>query len=136
MVEYEDCIVFNLAKAYQTAHGRLAALLKPLGLTPVQTLALDAIAQVDGPSASEIGKRLRLDNATISGVLDRLADGGWIVKQADERDRRALRIFPSDKALDLNNQVIEARDEANDQILAELTLEEKVLLKRLLRDIR
>jgi len=136
MVEYEDCIVFNLAKAYQTAHGRLAALLKPLELTPIQTLVLDAIAGGDGPSASEIGKRLRLDNATISGVLDRLADGGWIVKQADERDRRALRIFPSDKALDLNNQVIEARDEANDQILAELTLEEKVLLKRLLRDIR
>jgi DNA-binding MarR family transcriptional regulator len=136
MVEYEDCIVFNLAKAYQTAHGRLAALLKPLGITPIQTLVLDAIAGEDGPSASEIGKRLLLDNATISGVLDRLADGGWIVKQADERDRRALRIFPSDKALDLNNQVIEARDEANDQILAELTLEEKVLLKRLLRDIR
>ena len=136
MVEYEDCIVFNLAKAYQTAHGRLAALLKPLGLTPIQTLVLDAIAQGDGPSASEIGKRLRLDNATISGVLDRLADGGWIVKQADERDRRALRIFPSDKALDLNNQAVAAREEANDQILAELTLEEKVLLKRLLRDIR
>ena len=136
MVEYEDCIVFNLAKAYQTAHGRLAALLKPLGLTPIQTLVLDAIAQGDGPSASEIGKRLLLDNATISGVLDRLADGGWIVKQADERDRRALRIFPSDKALDLNNQAVAAREEANDQILAELTLEEKVLLKRLLRDIR
>jgi len=136
MVEYENCIVFNLAKAYQTAHGRLAALLKPLGLTPIQTLVLDAIAGEDGPSASEIGKRLRLDNATISGVLDRLADHGWIVKRADERDRRALRIFPSDKALDHNNQVIEARDEANDQILADLTLEENVLLKRLLRDIR
>jgi DNA-binding MarR family transcriptional regulator len=136
MVEYDDCIVFNLAKAYQTAHGRLATLLKPLGLTPIQTLVLDAIAEGDGPSASEIGKRLVLDNATISGVLDRLADGGWIVKQTDERDRRALRIFPSEKALELCAQVITARDQANELILAQLTLEEKVLLKRLLRDIR
>jgi DNA-binding MarR family transcriptional regulator len=136
MVEYDDCIVFNLGKAYQTAHGKLATLLKPLGLTPIQTLVLDAIAEGDGPSASEIGRRLLLDNATISGVLDRLADGGWIVKQTDERDRRALRIFPSDKALGLSAQVIAARDEANGQILAQLTLEEKVLLKRLLRDIR
>jgi DNA-binding MarR family transcriptional regulator len=136
MVEYDDCIVFNLAKAYQTAHGKLATLLKPLGLTPIQTLVLDAIAEGDGPSASEIGKRLLLDNATISGVLDRLADGGWIVKQTDERDRRALRIFPSDKALESGAEVITARDEANDQILAELNVEEKILLKRLLRDIR
>ena len=136
MVAYDECIVFNLAKAYQTAYGKLAALLKPLGLTPIQTLVLDAIAEGDGPSASEIGKRLVLDNATISGVLDRLADGGWIVKQTDERDRRALRIFPSDKALELCAQVIAARDQANDQILAELNVEEKVLLKRLLRDIR
>jgi DNA-binding MarR family transcriptional regulator len=105
-------------------------------LTPIQTLVLDAISEGDGPSASEIGKRLLLDNATISGVLDRLADGGWIVKQTDERDRRALRIFPSPKALDSCAQVIAARDEANDHILAQLTLEEKVLLKRLLRDIR
>ncbi len=136
MVEYDDCIVFNLAKAYQTAHGKLATLLKPLGLTPIQTLVLDAIAEGDGPSASEIGKRQLLDNATISGVLDRLADGGWIVKQTDERDRRALRIFPSDKALESGAEVITARDEANDQILAELNVEEKILLKRLLRDIR
>jgi DNA-binding MarR family transcriptional regulator len=136
MVAYDDCIVFSLGKAYQTAHGTLATLLKPLGLTPIQTLVLDAISEGDGPSASEIGKRLLLDNATISGVLDRLADGGWIVKQTDERDRRALRIFPSPKALDSCAQVIAARDEANDHILAQLTLEEKVLLKRLLRDIR
>jgi hypothetical protein len=82
MLKYEDCIVFNLAKAYQSAHSRMAALFKPHGLTPIQALVLQAISEQEGQSASEISKRLLLDNATLSGVLDRLADGGWVERRA------------------------------------------------------
>jgi DNA-binding MarR family transcriptional regulator len=136
MVDYEDCIVFNLAKAYQTAHGRFAALLKPHGLTPIQALVLQAVSEEQGLSASEISKQLVLDNATLSGVLDRLADGGWIEKRNDETDRRVNRIFLSDKAGRHGETLVELRSQANDEIMASLSLEERVLLKRLLKDIR
>jgi DNA-binding MarR family transcriptional regulator len=136
MVDYENCIVFNLAKAYQAAHGRMAALLKPFGLTPIQALVLEAIAEEEGQSASDISKRLLLDNATLSGVLDRLAEAGWIVKKTDDRDRRVMRIFLSDSAREQRPKVGKARDGANQEILGSLTAEESVLLKRLLKDIR
>ena len=71
MKSFEDCIVFLLAKAYQKAHGNLKKRLHPYGLTPIQNLILQALQEEDGLSAGDIGKRLVLDNATLSGVLDR-----------------------------------------------------------------
>ena len=136
METYRDCIVFLLAKAYQTAHGNLKKRLLSYGLTPIQFLTLAALAEEDGISAGEIGKRLVLDNATLSGVLDRLADRGWIEKQTDLNDKRLLRVYLTDKTKDLQEELREERERANAEILHSLSLEEKVLLKRLLRDVQ
>jgi DNA-binding MarR family transcriptional regulator len=135
MEKFEDCIVFLLAKAYQKAHGNLKKRLHPYGLTPIQNLILEALREEDGLSAGDIGKKLVLDNATLSGVLERLADRGWIDKQTDLNDKRLLRIFLTDKTKSLQGALGEERDQANEEILHALSVEEKVLLKRLLRDV-
>ncbi len=133
MHQYDDCIIFLLAKAYQGAQGLFKKRLKSYNLTPVQHLILEALWEEDGLSAGEIGKRLVLDHATVSGVLDRMAEGGWIVKETDQADKRFLRVYLSTKAHEIRSQLTSIRQEANEEILADLTFEEKVLLKRLLR---
>jgi DNA-binding MarR family transcriptional regulator len=135
MAQYEDCIVFLLAKAYQRAHGAFKGRLQAYGVTPVQHLILEALWEEEGLSAGDIGKKLMLDSATLSGVLDRMAEGEWIVKETDIEDRRYLRIYLTSKARELRPQLIEARKLANEEVLGCFTLEEKVLLKRLLRDL-
>ena len=133
---YEDCIVFLLAKAYQKAHGDLKRQLYPYGLTPIQHLVLAALWEEDGLTASDISKRLVFDGATLSGVLDRLSAGGWILKQSDESDKRMLRISLTQKSIDLKPELSAVRDKTNEDLMAPFSLEEKVLLKRLLRDIQ
>jgi DNA-binding MarR family transcriptional regulator len=135
MLHYSDCIVFLLAKAYQKAHSNFKKLLAEYGLTPIQVLIIEALRDEEGVSAGEIGKKLVLDSATLSGVLDRLAEKGWIVKQTDAEDRRSLKIYLSDKAKEMAAPIAEQRQKANDEIMESLSTEEKVLLKRLLKDI-
>ena len=136
MESYEDCIVFLLAKAYQRAHGILKDRLRPHGLTNVQFLILGVLGQEDGVSAGEIGQRLVLDSATLSGTLDRMSDNGWITKEPDPHDRRVVRVFLAPKARQLFDSLREVRVEGNQEVLKNLSQEEKVLLKRLLRDLR
>ena len=136
MKTYDDCIIFLLAKAYQKAHGNFKKRLHTYGLTPMQHLILEALWREDGLSASDIGKKLVLDGATLSGVLDRLALGGWILKKSDVEDKRVLRIFLSSKSKDRRIKLSQARDQTNDDLLKPFTLEEKVLLKRFLRDMQ
>ena len=133
---YDDCIIFLLAKAYQKAHGDFKRRLQLYSLTPIQHLIMEALWAEDGLSASEISKQLVLDGATLSGVLDRLAAGGWIVKKTDSTDKRIIRVFLTSKSKGLKPKLSEARDRTNEKLLKSFTLEEKVLLKRLLRDIQ
>jgi DNA-binding MarR family transcriptional regulator len=136
MAKYEDCILFLLSKAYQKAFGNFKRRLQDYGLTPVQSLVLMTISEEEGLSAGEIGKRLVLDNATLSGVLDRLAEGGWVIKGTAEEDKRLLRIYLTPKAKEMTDIILKERDGLNEEILRPLKQEEKLLLKRMLKDLQ
>jgi len=136
MKTFDDCIIFLLAKAYQKAHGEFKKRLHTYGLTPIQHLILETLWAEDGLSAGDIGKLLVFDGATISGVLDRLSAGGWIFKKSDSEDKRVLRIFLTPKSRDLKPELSKERDQVNDQLMQPFTLEERVLLKRFLRDFQ
>lgn len=130
-----DCTVFLLAKAYQKAHGLIQQRLKPFGLTNLQHLVLEGLWYRPGVTAAELGRLLRLDKATLSGVVERMAEGGWLLKREDPGDRRVVRLFPSERAEALKERLIAERRAANAELLSAYTLEERVVLKRLLRDL-
>ena len=117
MIQYDDCIIFLLAKAYQKAHGNFKKRLAPYGLTPIQYLILEALWKEEGVSAGDIGKKLVLDSATLSGVLDRMAEKEWIFKETDLEDKRFLRIFLSGRAKEVRVVLVQEREQANDEIL-------------------
>ena len=136
MKTYDDCIIFLLAKAYQRAHGDFKRKLQSYGVTPIQHLILEVLWGEDGLSASDIGKKLVLDGATLSGVLDRLAAGDWILKKPDTDDKRVLRNYLTTKSKELKPRMSEVRDQTNEDLLKNFSLEEKLLLKRFLRDMQ
>lgn len=133
--EVPDCTVFLLGKAYQKAHGDFKKHLKPFGLTNMQHLVLEGLWYHEGVTAAELGKVLILDKATLSGVLDRMVDGGWIEKLQDPDDKRVYRLFPSAKANEMKNELIDVRKKANEILLADFSPEEQLLFKRLLKDL-
>ena len=131
----EDCFIFLMAKVYQKAHSNFKKQLQRYDLTPMRHLVLEALWDEEGLTAGEIARRLVLDNATLSGVIDRMAKTGWIVKQADPGDKRAMQIFLTAKAKEMKAPVLEERRKANEDSLSPLSPEEKVFLKRLLKDL-
>lgn len=130
-----DCTIFLLAKAYQKAHANFKKRLKPYGLTNLQHLVLEGLWHREGLTAAELGKLLVLDKATLSGILERMTEAGWIIKKPDIDDRRIFRLYPSKKANGLKKKLIAVRKKSNEDLLARFTMEEQVLLKRLLRDL-
>lgn len=130
-----DCTIFLLAKAYQKAHGEFKKCLKPYGLTNLQHLVLEGLWYQEGVTAAELGKLLTLDKATLSGVLDRMLDSGWIDKKRDPEDGRLIRIYPTEKSDDLKDELIDLRTKANAEFMSGFTKDEQVLFKRLLRDL-
>jgi len=130
-----DCTIFLLAKAYQKAHGLFKKDLKPFKLTNIQHLVLEALWYREGFTAAELGKFLVLDKATLSGVLDRLTEAGWIRKEPDPDDGRVVRLYTAEKADGMKTELIALRKAANEKLLSAFKPEEQVLLKRFLRDL-
>ena len=124
-----------LAKAYQKAHGQFKALLRPYSLTNIQHLVLEGLWYEQGVTAAELGKLLVLDKATLSGVLDRMLDSGWIRKERDPRDGRVFRLYTTKKTEALKDKLIDLRIRLNEELLAGFSSEEKILFKRLLKDL-
>lgn len=136
MPQYEDCLVFLLAKAYQKAHAAFKQKLAPFGITPVQHLIIAVLTEEDFLSPAEISERILMDGATLSGVLDRMAEGGLIRREENPQDRRSLRISLTTKAKKMGPDLAAQRNAINEELTAKLTLEEKILLKRLLKDLK
>jgi len=136
MDNYDDCILFLLSKAHQNVYGKYKRRLQSYGLTPTQHLVIFALSEEEGISAGELGKRLTLDNATLSGILDRLSEGGWVIKESSEEDKRSLKLYLTPRAKEQIPLLKRETDEANQEALSTFGLEEKMLLKRLLKDMQ
>lgn len=127
-----DCFTFMLAKAYQQAHAHFRISLEPYGLTNIQHAVLEGLWYEDGQTATELGELLRLDKATLSGVLARMQDSGWVDRRADPTDGRVVRVYPSAKANAVKNELIAIRKTSDKEILSRYSIEEQLLFKRFL----
>ena len=136
MFNYRDCLLFNLSKAYQKVEGIFRSSFQPYNLTTTQAVVLEVLYGEDGLSAGEIGKRVVIDSSTLSGVLDRLVEGGWITKRATDEDKRLLEIKLTEKALQVKSELLAIIEDLNRDILGEFRVEERLLLFRMLQDLR
>ncbi|GGF18001.1 MarR family winged helix-turn-helix transcriptional regulator [Subtercola lobariae] len=94
---------------------------------------LDLVSQHEPVGASALAKLAGLHPATLTGVIDRLERGGWIVRERDENDRRAvvLRTQP-----ERNRDIYQLYSGMNgliDEICADYTPEQLELIAGFLR---
>ena len=81
--------------------------LKPLGLTYTQYILFLVLWERDGLTVGEICKRLMLDSGTLSPVLKKLRQEGYIEKQQSVTDERSFIITLTEKGRQLQ---LDAKD--------------------------
>lgn len=83
-------LCFPLYAAARNVIGFYTPLLKPLGLTYTQYIVLLALWEKDGVSVTELGGRLMLDNGTLSPLLKKMQQAGYIERQRSREDERVV----------------------------------------------
>ena len=81
-------ICFPLYAAARNVTGLYTPYLKPLGLTYTQYLVFLVLWEKDGVSVSRIGENLMLDNGTLSPLLKKLEQEGYIERRRSVVDDR------------------------------------------------
>ncbi len=88
-----------------------------LGMTQAQWSVLSRLEMHQGLKQSEIAEMLDLQPITLTRLLDKLAKSGLIERRPDPQDRRAWRLYLTDAARPLMDQLDELGGELGAKVL-------------------
>ncbi len=83
-------LCFPLYAAARHVTGLYTPVLKPLGLTYTQYIVLLALWEKDGLPVGEIGEKLLLDNGTLSPLLKKMEQAGYVRRERSREDERVV----------------------------------------------
>ena len=100
-MKLDNQLCFPVYAASRVITSLYTPYLKPLGLTYTQYILFLVLWEKDGLTVGEICKRLMLDSGTLSPILKKLRDQGYIIKQQSTSDERSFIITLTDKGREL-----------------------------------
>ncbi|GAA4077977.1 MarR family transcriptional regulator [Nocardioides kongjuensis] len=90
-------VCFALAIASRNVIALYRPLLEPLGLTHPRYLVMLALWEGEPLRVTELSKLLDLDPGTLSPLLKRLEAAGYLRRERDPRDERALAVVLTER---------------------------------------
>lgn len=122
-------LMINVSRLhYRLLYGTAARLEIPLGAPPL----LLWLNKHDGCRHKDLASSCYLEPATVTSALLTMEKEGLISRQADETDRRSVRIWLTDKGRDALRRINKVHQELEKICLAEFSDEEKIQLRTLL----
>lgn len=79
------------------------------------------ICHSKGIRQDHLKDHLRVNRSTIKRAIDHLEDNGYITKEVYESDKRKYCLFPTDKALEIIDDISRLKQEWNNIITADLS---------------
>jgi DNA-binding MarR family transcriptional regulator len=130
-----ETISYLLAQVCKVHRSKGQELLSNLDLHLGQEMLLIHLWPRDGLTQSELADDLCISPATITKTLDRMSKVGLVERRTDNEDQRVSRVYLTNEGRLLQEPVGGAWHELEAQSMANLTLEEQILLRRLLLQV-
>jgi DNA-binding MarR family transcriptional regulator len=98
--ELDRPVTVRISRLARLLRHRIDGQLTSFGLTGVQLGLLNRLARAEGLVQAELGRRVAIEPATLTGILQRLEREGWVRRSCDPENRRLQRVWLTEKALD------------------------------------
>lgn len=95
--------IYNTQKEFTRMY---TAALDPYNLTYTQYLTLLVLWEKDQQSVSEIGKVLSLDSGTLTPMIKRMEQNGYVTRKRSQVDERKVEIHLTPKAKEVKEEIL------------------------------
>jgi DNA-binding MarR family transcriptional regulator len=129
-----DCWL-QMIRTYDQMQGEVAAQLQRHGLTLPQFEVLSSLAVSSCTNQQELAQRLQVTKGNLVGLIDRLAERGWVERHPDPEDRRVNRVRITESGKVLMEKVYPDQLAAVEAMMAKLGLDEVDALRSLLKKL-
>ncbi|MFN4310332.1 MAG: MarR family winged helix-turn-helix transcriptional regulator [Ferrovibrio sp.] len=106
------------------------------GLTRLSWIAVAHVEDSPGLTIGDLADRLEVGPATAGQLVDRMVRGGWVERSPSPDDRRAQIVTATSKARAMLEELAPRQSALEDDILQDLSADERRVLLALLERIR
>ena len=124
-----------IKKANRLLVKKANELLAAYDINHAYTFFLMELYQQDGLTQSELRKRIGIEQPTAVRTLDRMERDGFINREQNPNDRRALHIKLTEKGRNLEETILNAAKELNKLALQGFSKDEQQMLLQLIQRV-
>ncbi len=124
-----------ISKLYRQGNAFLTKKFNRYNIGSGQYMFLIQLYNHDGLSQEDLASQLNIDKGTTARAIKKLEDQGYITRVKDEGDKRANKIFLTQKAEDIRAEFFKVLRQWDDILTNGLTDEEIELASRLMKKI-
>lgn len=121
-----DQLGFLIHDAARLMRRRFEARGSEHGLSAAQWRLLVRLVKEQGVAQARLAELLEIEPISVSRLLDRMEEGGWIERRQDAADRRVRIIFPTDKSKAAFAQIKSVAGDVYEEAMAGLSQEERL----------
>ncbi len=125
-----------LAQICRLHHTRAQSLFRSIGLHRGQPFLLNVLWNEEGLAHSELASRMEVTPATITKMLQRMEDAGFVNRQPDPDDQRVSRVYLTEHGQVVRQRVADMWQTLENETFEGLTMEEQDVLRALFKRVR
>ena len=133
---FSDSTDYLLAQVCRLHHARVHGLLEGIGVYRGQPPVLFMLWQQEGRTHSELAKRIHVQPATMTKMIQRMERAGFVERRSDPDDERVSRVYLTDAGHGIRAEMQEIFQGLEQEVLADFSAEEQATLRQLLGKIR
>src|SRR5262249_21085608 len=103
--------LFTLGELYRLLRVYADKQASRFGITRAQWAVLAKVERSEGMKQSELAELMEMQPITLTRLIDKLCDNGWIERRGDETDRRVNRLYLKKAARPLLGKLAGLRSE-------------------------
>ena len=125
-----------LANVSRLVGGRMRMRLQEFGLYHAQGMILFHLWREDGVAQNVLAQALNITPPTATNTLQRMERNGWVRRRRDKTDQRIVRVYLTEKAGALHEEVRNTFRELDQELTAVLSENERNILVASLLKVR
>lgn len=131
-MQLNECINFLMTNAQNAVLSYFKQSLKPYNITPIQYALLKCLWDKDGLTPSQLANLLSLDSSTITGILDRVENKGYVKRTYSPYDRRSITIYLTPEGKALQRPIEKVIEDSNAAVMKDMDPEDVLIAKKLI----
>ncbi|HEO98881.1 MAG TPA: MarR family transcriptional regulator [Epsilonproteobacteria bacterium] len=123
---------FVLNRTALASKNSFNQMIKAYGISPEQWSVLFRVVEQSGISQKALADSTYKDQGNLTRMIDKLIEKGYIKREADADDRRAIKLYATERSVVLAEAVAPLSSRHNENMTAGFSYEEKATLIALL----